>query len=337
MGKQLPESARSRPRAAIVGAGIAGLSAADELQRAGWSVQVFEKARGVGGRAATRREAAHQFDHGAQYFSCRTPAFAEQVAIWSAAGCAQPWNGRIVAITDGQPSPRESRHPRYVGVPGMNSIGRALAAGIDCRCGVQVTALRHTDEWRLELGNGDTWSGDALVLTPPPVQSAALLAHVTSPVRGQLAEVAMQPCWALMLAFDQPLAVDFAAAYIDAASPLAWCARDSSKPGRSRGERWVVHARADWSQRNLEIDSAAATRELLAAFMEWIGDLPKPVLQRAHRWRFAQASKPLDEKSLYDPSLRLALAGDWCAGSRIEGAWLSGRDAAARIASSVPV
>jgi predicted NAD/FAD-dependent oxidoreductase len=331
----MPESARSRPRAAIVGAGIAGLTAAGELQRAGWAVQVLEKARGVGGRAATRREGAHRFDHGAQYFSCRSTAFTDAVARWTAAGTVQPWDGRIVAFARDSAVPRESRHPRYVGVPGMSAVARQLAEGIDCRCNSRVVALRYTHEWELELASGGTVAADALVLTPPPAQSAALLTTVRSPLRGRLADVAMQPCWALLLAFDQPLPVAFAAAYIDTDSPLAWCARDTSKPGRGPGERWVVHARADWSARHLELDAAAAARQLSAAFNAWVGDMPAPVLQLAHRWRYAQASKSLEESSWYDPDLRLALAGDWCAGSRMEGAWLAGRNAAARIAGSL--
>ncbi|PMP83934.1 MAG: FAD-dependent oxidoreductase, partial [Chloroflexus aggregans] len=39
---------------AIVGAGVAGLAAAHALATAGFTPVVFEKSRGVGGRAATR-------------------------------------------------------------------------------------------------------------------------------------------------------------------------------------------------------------------------------------------------------------------------------------------
>jgi predicted NAD/FAD-dependent oxidoreductase len=39
---------------AIIGAGIAGITAARTLANAGHKVQVFEKSRGAGGRMSTR-------------------------------------------------------------------------------------------------------------------------------------------------------------------------------------------------------------------------------------------------------------------------------------------
>ncbi len=48
--------------ALIVGAGMAGLTAAAELQRAGRSVLVLDKGRGVGGRMASRRIGDATFD-----------------------------------------------------------------------------------------------------------------------------------------------------------------------------------------------------------------------------------------------------------------------------------
>ena len=53
---------------AVIGAGVSGLSVANELSNLKREVVVFEKARGVGGRLATRRFLDSVFDHGAQAF-----------------------------------------------------------------------------------------------------------------------------------------------------------------------------------------------------------------------------------------------------------------------------
>lgn len=79
----------------IIGAGIAGLSCAEMLQAAGHAVRVFDKGRGAGGRMATRRVPTPSgdvtFDHGAQYFTTRNPAFAAAVTDWQASGVVAPW------------------------------------------------------------------------------------------------------------------------------------------------------------------------------------------------------------------------------------------------------
>ena len=53
---------------AIIGAGASGLAAAWSLQKSGFDVTVFEKSRGLSGRAASRSKNGVRFDHGANYF-----------------------------------------------------------------------------------------------------------------------------------------------------------------------------------------------------------------------------------------------------------------------------
>ena len=51
---------------AIIGTGIAGLSAAHALRSAGQTVQLFDKGHGSGGRMASKRSEAGTLDLGAQ-------------------------------------------------------------------------------------------------------------------------------------------------------------------------------------------------------------------------------------------------------------------------------
>ena len=52
---------------AIIGAGLAGLTCAQQLHQVGYQVVIIEKSRGVGGRVATRRLQDTRADHGVRY------------------------------------------------------------------------------------------------------------------------------------------------------------------------------------------------------------------------------------------------------------------------------
>ena len=100
---------KSAMRVVIVGAGMSGLVAAQELVAAGVEVAVVDKGRSVGGRLATRRIGDARLDHGAQFFTVRTPAFQRRVDQWLDRGdraCLEP---RIRRGRCRRPPPATSR------------------------------------------------------------------------------------------------------------------------------------------------------------------------------------------------------------------------------------
>lgn len=316
----------------VVGAGWSGLTAATRLAAAGRSVVVVDKSRGPGGRSATRRAGSLSFDHGAQYLTARSDAFRLQVHAWAESGLLAPWRPEI--FTFGK-RPADAGLPpdeRWVGVPGMNAVLRQLARGLDCRWQWQaVGAARGGRGWRVEGTNGELLEARALLLTAPPRQAAGLLGPAHA-LYDRLAAVQMQPCWAVMLGYASPREPGFDAAFVNDGS-LAWIAHNGGKPGRGNVDAWVVHASTAWSSQHLEDPAEAVIEATIAALGELVPSLSRAVTHRAaHRWRFAQSRGPGEESSaLASDSERLVLAGDWCAGGRIEGAWISGVAAARRL------
>jgi predicted NAD/FAD-dependent oxidoreductase len=119
--------------AGIIGAGIARLAAATSLRQAGHETVVFDKARGPGGRASTRRAAPFAFDHGAQYFTARDPRFRRLVERFVHEGVAARWDGRIVSLRPGVQTPVGANTGRFVGTPHIRSPDRNRAARADRR------------------------------------------------------------------------------------------------------------------------------------------------------------------------------------------------------------
>ena len=105
----------------IVGAGLAGLLAANALQAAGQTVRVVEKARGVGGRLATWRLGPGRGDYGAQFFTVREPTFQKIVDTWLALGMVFEWS-RGWADGSAVDSSLDDGFPRYAVAGGMTAV-----------------------------------------------------------------------------------------------------------------------------------------------------------------------------------------------------------------------
>jgi len=238
------------------------------------------------------------------------------------------WNARIATIGDRNSNDKSQGTERFVAVPGMSAICRALAGELpDCRFGWAVRKLQHLENgWILSSDDGQTLECDVLVMTAPPEQARTLLADPE--VDELIGGVEMMPCWALMLVLDQPLFAEYDAAFVNQ-GPLAWVSSQRSRPERPAADAWVLHASPQWSAMHLE-KSADEVRDLL---LEAARKLPlsqtfKVKSAIAHRWRYALAREPLNCGAIWLGSKKLALAGDWCHGSRVEGAFLSGLAAA---------
>ncbi len=338
MATSHPPSSHGPRRFAVIGAGLSGLAAANALAAHGHRVEVFDKARGPGGRMSTRREAGLQFDHGAQYFTVRDPRFSCAVSGWQGSGLTAPWKGRLVRLENGRSQPVGGAEERWVGVPGMNAVGRHLADRLEVRYRTRVASVdRGRAGWRLLLdGGGEVDGFDALVVSAPAPQTAELLAGAAPVLAAAAAAVPMAPCWAVMVAFERALPLGFDGAFVHR-SPLSWIARDASKPGRPAAETWVLHGGPEWSREALELEPSEATAVLLDAFRDATGlGRVVPTHAVAHRWRFALPPEPLPEPCLADPERAVAACGDWCGGPRVEGAYLSGLAAAARLVG-IPV
>lgn len=307
-------------RVGVVGAGVAGLAAARTLVDRGHAVKIFERGRVAGGRVATRILEAIElprglsgevaFDHGAQYFTVRDQRFSELSAEWERDRVIAKWTGRIVSFDGEGWEDVDGSTNRYVGTPGMNAIATALANGLDIEYGTNIESLA-------PLLN----DFDRVIVAVPAGWARVLAANVPA--------VTMVPNWTVMAAFEARVAARFDAAFVNG-SALGWIARNTSKPKRNwKIDCWVLQATSVWSQAHADDRPDDVGAFLMEAFDDLIpAGLPKAFFATVHRWRHATADPPLAVGAIHDAESRITLCGDWCKGSRIEDAYLSGLEAA---------
>jgi renalase len=342
-------AAMPRWDAVVVGAGIAGLMAAARIGGDGRSVLVLEKSRGVGGRMATRRVGGAVCDHGAQFFTQRTPGFLAVVEHAIRDDTVVEWcrgfarDGSIgadgPAVGDG--------HPRYRGVRGMTDLPKWLAArlaalggAVEVRTAAKATSVAVAAEGvRVTIegqdGVAEVVEAGGCVLTAPVPQALDLLAaggsleRLEAPAIERLRAVDYDPCFAVMLVLDRPSllpepgAIQFAG---DASGPVAWVA-DNQRKGISPVPALTVHATGAFSRGHFDVPPDEVAAVLIDAVRPWIdGDPGKAIVERSvHRWKFATPTTVLPDPFVaVSWSPPILCCGDAFAGPRVEGAFSSG-------------
>lgn len=308
--------APSRPRCVVVGAGVAGLSAARALHDQGAEVTVLDKGHAPGGRLATRRTDHGVFDHGAQFFTVRDARLAHHLARWIDDGAVTHW------FDDA-----------YRGARGMSSLTQHLASGLDVRVDVRVAAIaRGARGWEVRTDDGVCWEADVVIVTAPAPQSLALVdaggVALDPAMRTTLAGIAYERCLAGLFAGPWPASLPSHGVARAAGDALAWLASNCAK-GISEAPALTAHATADWSLAHWDDDDAAVLDALGSAASARLGVAVEPVALK--RWRYARPVHTLEGPVVHrDGAATMVFAGDAFHrdGGRVEGAALSGLAAA---------
>ncbi|MDO6442392.1 NAD(P)/FAD-dependent oxidoreductase [Marinobacter sp. 2_MG-2023] len=318
-------------RIAIVGSGLAGLTAAIKLQRQGHKVTIFEKSRGPGGRLSAKRVDGGSVDMGAQYFTSRNPDFLPFLAEFAGEDSFATWNGQLgFQSKDGswQSFPEE---PRYVGTPRMTALSRALSVHVNVIAETRIERMLRTEKcWILYDITGEPMGQfDQVIITTPPAQARDLLAQSELPqLAAQLDDAVSRvlPCWAVAVQFSENPWPRHSGMRCDHPA-LFWVANNSSKPGRDsnspdqKGTWWVLHATPEWTNQNVDAPADRVTAELIAAFRELTGTAVDVTDAIAHRWLYARSEGGAQPGHLWFEEQAIGVAGDWLGGGRVEGAF----------------
>lgn len=310
----------------IIGAGLAGLSAASLLKRSGRQVKVIDKGRGLGGRLAGRRIGDARFDHGAQFMTTRDSQFIHQVNQWISAGVVEEWYSSF----PGEPN----SHARYRGVPGMTAIAKHLATDIDVKLTTRVTAVtEEKNRWTVTTDNGSCLQSDALIITSPVPQSLELLASsgitLHPEISARLGRIRYESCIAVMAILHQPSKIPPPGALVINQGPIAWIA-DNQQKGVSQVPTATIHASGEFSTEHFERDRHHVGEELIEAASSHLH--ARVTDFQVHGWRYSKPTVIDNSRCLLGSQSTslppLIFAGDAFGGPRVEGAFLSGQAAA---------
>ena len=329
---------------AIIGAGLAGCTAAEKLIENGANVVVFEKSRGLGGRLSTKRRKWAWLDMGAQYFTARSSEFSQQVARWVDEGSVKKWEAQFLRFDSTGLSISPDDNERFVGTPKMNAfLDKHRNSPMTIYFEHKIKQISTDDgAYYIETEKEHFGPYKAIICTAPYDQAISMLGtELTPSIRDN--GFVMSPTWAVGLQFAEPLDIhqhEHIGGIFVKKGNLSWVGHNSNKPTRSEndtGDTWILHFNPEWSAQHIEEAGEKIIEEGIASFEKIVdAQLPAITNKIAHRWRYARNKKsdqPETDGYLQVNGEAIYLAGDWTLGGRVENAYLSGYYAAQSIVS----
>jgi copper homeostasis protein len=351
------------PRVAIIGAGLAGLAAADRLLRRGLEVTLIDKGRHVGGRFCTRAvrrddNTTAKFDLGPQALYARRSGDSrgrpERRArdLFDHLVPDQPVVARDIGRICGPDEPYAPAAPVGMTIPGgmrelafhMLSMHRET---IDFRDHTLAERLTHTDDgWRIETRSLRDESrasviAQALILTAPLPQALELLAacRVALPddLATQLRRVEYRRQIALYGVFAGAERLPDGGIWCGD-GPLEWIVDNRGKGVTDVENAFTVLTSHDWAEEHWAEPDPRLIARLLPIVHAWVGD-PMPGTQpELQRWKWAMPVKPVAAPCAVVRDLALVLAGDGFSGTLpdpADAALASGESAGSRAAGLI--
>jgi len=322
----------------VVGAGLSGLMAARTLIERGLRVLVLDKGASVGGRMATRRIGEGLADHGAQFFTVRSPEFRAMVDRWLESGLVFEWSR---GWSDGSLAHTSDGHPRYAVAGGMNALAKQLAIGVETRTRVHLVEVRRTpDGWIVSDEAGTTQRARAVVLTPPVPQSLALLDRggVTLPatIRASLDSIQYEPCLTAMFHIEGDAILPAPGAIQRPHAPIFWMA-DNRRKGISQGVTIItMQGNPAYSRQLFDLEEDDVLKSFRVGLMPFLDENARIIEGQLKRWRYSMPALLYPEPYvLVDAGAPLIFAGDAFGGPQVEGAVLSGLAAGQALAEAL--
>lgn len=316
---------------AVIGTGLAGIHCAQVLSKQGFSVELFDKSRGIGGRLATRRVDNIRLDHGLPSWEIlgeHTEKLTQQLL---AADILQPW----LVMESGENDPSAWRDgdlkKHYMAPAGMTAIAKFLVSEMTIHRAHHLIKINaESDHWQLLFQDESLALARAIVLAMPYPQVQPLIEDFSPlPLGKQLNHLDYEPSLSLMLGYES-LSLDFPwqELRLDSHPVLRKIILDGQKRS-PQAATLVVQTHEDFAQNYLDAESLDAVTAEIIETLQSTFDLAPPLWSQIHRWRYGLPKNILNQPYLtLETALPLIACGDWCLGNGIEGAIASGIAAA---------
>ncbi|MBA4728527.1 MAG: NAD(P)-binding protein [Thermodesulfobacteriota bacterium] len=299
----------------IIGTGLSAIFSAIHLRKnTDLEINLFDKARGLGGRLATRRAEDGKFDHGAQYFSIERISNLPEIQM---------------LINEGIISNIEDKDI-YFSPDGMTNIAKKLLMDFNIFKEHKLVSIdKENENYKLFFENGSTFNSDYIIMSCPMPQSLEILnkskIDFDNNLIKALEDLNYFPCIVVMIKseiklsnLDKHIGTD-----VDSKN-ISWIGDNYRKKVSSIENYYTIQCSPEFSYENFE-NEYDETNEKLKHDMEKIFGSNYQILSN-HKWRYSIPKNFYQEDNslVINEKDFLGLCGDIFTNGRFDGAITSG-------------
>ena len=314
----------------ILGSGIAGSTIAKLLSKK-YSVHVFDKARGPGGRSSNKRFKNNlSFDHGVQYISPKSKPFTNYIKRLYKNKILKSWDENHLDFTfEKKPS-----STKYIGRKANNDLVKYNLKNIKQSFASPIEKINFKKYfWEITLKNKSKHQFKSLIITCPFPQLKKLAKNYLNKNILKL-KVQMQPNITVMIALKNQKTLPISSIKFDD-NILAWAANENSKKRfKSNINLWTLQATLKWSKKTINKykKDKSIMSQLITRFIKLTGfEKNKIIFKKIHGWKYSYNYEKTPYLSIWNKKINLGVCGDWFRGPKVENAWLSANDLAKKI------
>ncbi len=314
----------------VIGSGVAGSTIANLLSKK-YSVHVFDKARGPGGRSSNKRFKKNlSFDHGVQYISPKSKPFIKYINKLYKNKILKSWDNNHLDFT----FEKKPFSKKYIGRKANNDLIKFNLKNIKQSFAAPIEKINFKKYfWEITLKNKSKYQFKSLIITCPFPQLKKLAKnYLDKNILKQ--KIQMQPNITVMLALRNQKTLPISSIKFND-DILAWAANENSKKRfKSNTNLWTLQATLRWSKKTINKykTDKSIMNQLIARFIKLTGiEKNKIIFKKIHGWKYSYNYEKTPYLSIWSKKTNLGICADWFSGPKVENAWLSANDLAKKI------
>ena len=319
----------------VLGSGLSGSTIANLLSKK-YSVEIIDKAKGVGGRSSNKKVSGSvSFDHGLQYYSSKNTKFKIFLNKFIKSKVLKYWDGNHIDFT----FKNRFKSQKIIGVKGNNDLNKHLLKNIKKNLSQEIIKIEFKKTYWEISGKKHIYKAKNLVISFPFEQTKKLAKKYLSQKFLKLG-IKMSPNITLMLRQKGGQKIPISSIKFNNEF-ISWAANENSKKRFiSKENFWTIQATTNYSKKIIDVykkKKVYFSKLLIKEFSNILNsNFNSFKIFKIHGWKYSSSQTSSGIKSYWDNNLKIGICGDWFIGPKAESAWFSANDLFEQIKKNPP-